>query len=282
MISRNVKRLRVLKRRSRKLWRKYFPKDTYGTYRVAPLSARKLVVITEWNSPEGCAMLMRTPYNKAFFRLAHNYQPQMNPFYCSIASMVTALNTLRLHKGKVPNQKGFEFELPSGEPITYRLYSQLTLLNDKTETIKRKVDIAPSLLPVGTAVDAKTLNPGLDLHEVVKVLEIHEAAPQIFYAELPPEHGTPRLRDHLKLYLNDDTKVMIANFDGKTLGASTGGHYSLMAAYDEESDNVLILDTAAHKNPWLWVPLKHLYFAMHTRPPKGTFYRGHIVVSDRP
>jgi hypothetical protein len=273
-------RMKVLQRRARRLWHKMFPREEYASYSIAPFSVRKRIVIVEWNSPEGRSMLQRSAHKEAFFRLAHNYQPQINPFYCSVASMVTALNTLRLHRGKVPSQHGFEFEMPDGTPITYRLYSQLTLLNDATEQIKKKVHIAPSLLPKGTPIDEESLNPGLDLHEVSAMLESHGAKSHLYYASLPPVHGLPKFCESMKLMLNDPSKVMIANFDGKTLGASTGGHYSLIGAYDAESDSVLVLDTAGHRNPWFWVPAKHLYFAMHTKPPKGNFYRGYLIVTD--
>jgi len=48
--------------------------------------------------------------------------------------------------------------------------------------------------------------------------------------------------------------------------------------YNEEMDAILILDSAAHKNPWFWVPVKHIFHAMNTESNDG--YRGYLIVKD--
>ena len=75
-------------------------------------------------------------------------------------------------------------------------------------------------------------------------------------------------------------RFLIVNFDGQTMGASTHGHISPVAAYDENSDSVLVLDVAGYYNPWYWAPVEHLYRAMHTLD--GEHYRGYLVVEDQP
>lgn len=270
---------KLLKRKVRRLAQKYFP-EQYGSYSVASFSLRKRVVIIDWNSEEGKKMLARSQHSEPFFALAHLYQPQINPFFCSVAAMVTTLNALRLDKGKVPNQSGFDFEAPTGEKIHYKLYSQLTLFNPKTEKVKRKVDIAPSMLPKDYPLPEEDYDPGLNLHEVEKILNIHGAETSLVYAKDPLEKALPYLRETIKSLMKTSDKIMIANFHGKVMGLTAKGHYSTIGAYDEESDSVLVLDTAAHKHPWYWVPLKHLYHGMHTEAAKDLF-RGHIIVWDK-
>jgi len=78
--------------------------------------------------------------------------------------------------------------------------------------------------------------------------------------------------------LDNDNNFIIANFEGKVMGTRTGGHYSVIAAYNESEDSVLILDAAAHKNPWFWVPIRHLYLAMRTKNKEGR--RGYLIISE--
>ncbi len=260
-----------------KLRDKLMFREKYGEYRVAKYSVRKRVVVINWNSDEGRQMLMHATYNQDFFRLAHAFQPQINPFFCSVACMVTVLNALRLPRGIVPSQKGFDFVAPDGKTIHYKMYSQLTLLNEETEQVKRKEDIAPSMRG-GEVVSAENYAPGLTLGQVQQMLEIYGAQTELHYAAKVIEKGLPLFIEVLKNTLLDSEALMIVNYEGQVMGLSTGGHYSVVGAYDQASDHVLVLDTAAHKNPWYWVPTKHLYHAMHAMAGEHT--RGYLIVWD--
>lgn len=248
----------------------------YGEFEAPKDASTNTAVVISWNSEEGRRRLFRAAYNQAFFRLAHVYQPQINPFYAGVACIVTTLNALRLPKGTIPNQAGFDYTDKEGNSHYYTLYSQLTLLNEKTERVKMKTDIAPSL----RTTDSKTrdFDPGLGLQQVMDILALYEARVTLHSAKEPPARGVSQLLDIIKQSLIDKEKVMIANFDGETIGVKSGGHHSVLGAYDEQSNSVLVMDVAAHKNPWYWVPLHHLYTAMHTK--HGENWRGWLVVSD--
>lgn len=41
---------------------------------------------------------------------------------------------------------------------------------------------------------------------------------------------------------------------------------------------VELFEKAAFKNPWFWVPVKHIYHAMHTKNEDG--YRGYLITRD--
>ena len=56
----------------------------------------------------------------------------------------------------------------------------------------------------------------------------------------------------------------------------TRGHISLIAAYQQDSDEVLVLDAALHKNQWQWVSLSNIISAMNTKD--GNQYRGYMTV----
>ena len=159
--------------------------------------------------------------------------------------------------------------------MKYCLYSQLTVLNKETDKIKEKEVIAPSINPKKAATD---FNPGLCLKEVADILKLYDAKVKPVMAEYTLHEGCQAFRTVAKSVLQHPEKILICNFFGRVKGMSTGGHYSVIGAYDDETDSVLVMDTAAHKNPWYWVAVKHLYKAMHTKDGKN--YRGWIVVSD--
>jgi hypothetical protein len=250
----------------------------YGDYDASKVGEENEVVLENWNSDEGKRRLFRSDYNQAFFRLAHVYQPQLNPFYAGVACSVATLNALRVDKGTIPNQDGFDYIDKDGKEYHYTLYSQLTLLNEKTERVKKKSDIAPSILEEEIRA-TKEFNPGLNLYQVMHILEVYDADVEIHYAEEEAEKNIEEFSADLKEALNNPDKVFIANFDGNLIGLDSGGHFSVIGAYDEISESVLVLDTAAHKNPWYWAPIHHLYHAMHTK--HGDQYRGYLIVSDK-
>jgi hypothetical protein len=68
------------------------------------------------------------------------------------------------------------------------------------------------------------------------------------------------------------------NFDRKTLNQQGAGHFSPIAAYDSESDSVLILDVAKFKYPPFWVNVTDLFNAMNTIDSDSGKSRGLIRV----
>jgi hypothetical protein len=71
---------------------------------------------------------------------------------------------------------------------------------------------------------------------------------------------------------------LLINFNGKILGLKTAGHISPLVAFDKETDSVLMLDVAGHKNGWYWVNLEDLIKAMNTKD--GNNFRGFLVVKN--
>ena len=250
---------------------------TYGEFRVSIFAPNRDVALIAWDSPTGRHRLMRSEYKNDYFQLAHNFQPQANPLYCGIASSVIVLNSMRLPTGGVPSQKEIEVKVPEvmgGGYLDYPSYSQLTLLGEKTESVKARVKIE-----LKNKNDPKEkLDPGLRLQNLHDVLEAYGARVQLYYADRKPDEGIEVFRSTLKKVLSDSTDFIIVNFDGKIMGAPTDGHISPVAAYDEKSDSVLLLDVAGYLNPWYWTPAEYLYRAMHTKD--GDNYRGYVVISD--
>ena len=70
---------------------------------------------------------------------------------------------------------------------------------------------------------------------------------------------------------------MLVNYERAALGQSKSGHISPLAAYDEQTDRLLILDVAAYKYPPVWVTTADLWNAMNTVDPASNRTRGFVV-----
>ncbi|EDO31596.1 predicted protein [Nematostella vectensis] len=73
-------------------------------------------------------------------------------------------------------------------------------------------------------------------------------------------------------------ELMVVLFHRATLTQHGEGHYSPVAAYDEESDSVLILDVARYKYPPFWTPVRMLFNAMLPKDPVTIKSRGYFVL----
>lgn len=255
-------------------------KSSYGEFLESTLETDSRVILTRWNSEEGLRRLWRSKYKESFYVLAHHFQPQINPLYCGIATAVIVLNAMRIPKEKAPSQKELEVQKPvawGGDRIPFPTYSQLTLLNHETDKIKpRKIINLENANESSTEEGA--FSPGLALDELKGIFEVYHTDVDIQYADKEIEKGSDLFREKVKKVLSSRDKFIVVNFKGSLIGTTTGGHISPLGAYDMESDSVLILDVAGHKNPWYWVPIPHLYYAMHVL--SGDLPRGWLIVSD--
>jgi hypothetical protein len=130
-------------------------------------------------------------YMTDFFQLAHNFQPQDNPLYCGVASSVIVLNALRLNRNAVPSQKSLEVVVPENLGAgrrPYPAYSQLTLLDERTEAVKPRAVIELKNAGEGGG----EIDPGLKLAQLKGILEaydtrvdLHFTAHVLRFARLP-------------------------------------------------------------------------------------------------
>lgn len=253
-------------------------KDNYGVFGPSSFSPKGEVVLVGWNTDEGQSRLAHSAYKTDFLQLVNNFQPQSNPLYCGVASSVIVLNTMRLNRNAVPSQKSMEVEVPKdmgGGLLYYPAYSQLTLLGELTEPVKPRAVVELK----NTGEDEGEIDPGLQLSQLKGVFEVYDAKVALHYAKVDSSDAVEGFREDLKAVLADSERFMIVNFKGRMLGTPTEGHISPVAAYDQKTDSVLLLDVAGHLNPWYWVPVAHLYGAMHTLD--GNHYRGYLVVEER-
>ncbi|MBT4837822.1 MAG: hypothetical protein HON94_10800 [Methylococcales bacterium] len=259
-----------------------FAENQYGYYGKSDFSKLNYSMLVNWNSVEGKKRLFQSKYNEDFFQLAHNFQPQANPLYCGIASSVMVLNALRIAKGNIPSQSTLEVQKPvvwGGDSIPYKLYSQSTFLNKKTDIIKLQDIIELKNITAQNQNDGSKFDPGLTLSQLKGVLEAYQVQVLLVYAQDNSTVSIEKFRNHLKKVLSESEKFIIINYKSNQIGQAGGGHISPIAAYDQVTDSVLVLDVSGHLNPWLWAPLKDLYLSMNTKD--GDKFRGYLVVEDK-
>jgi hypothetical protein len=203
-----------------------------------------------WNSKEGLNQLARSQFKNDFYQLVNFYQPQINKVYCSAASSVVVLNALN----------------------SENLYQQESFFNVETDKIKLK-----SVINRTAKNSAGIYDAGLSLGNLNRILsESYNLKTELFYATTHDQESINNFRKIIKSILSENKKFLIANFNGKILGQKTGGHVSPIAAYDEISDSILILDVALHKNQWFWADLNKFHKAMNSKDGKNP--RGFLIV----
>jgi len=88
------------------------------------------------------------------------------------------------------------------------------------------------------------------------------------------------LRSLLQKTLGDDGQFILVNYFRANLGQVGGGHWSVLAAFDAQSDSVLILDVAKYKYTPVWVSISTLRKAIATLDRTSDKSRGLVIVSE--
>jgi hypothetical protein len=205
--------------------------------------------VVYWDSAEGKTLRARMPADADYWQLAPGFTAQITQSYCSVASAVTVLNAMPIAKPVDP---------------TYAPYAYFTQSNFFTPEVI-KIISPQTVLAIGMTREqmAETLS-----RQGVKAIPI---AGDAFSEE--------SLRSLLKKALGDDGQFVLANYFRASLGQVGGGHWSVLAAYDAQSDSVLILDVAKYKYTPVWVNIATLLQAIATIDTTSNKARGLVIVS---
>lgn len=202
-----------------------------------------------WDSAAGKTLRARIPADADYWQLSPVFAVQMTQSYCSVASAVTVLNAMPIKKPVDP---------------AYAPYAYFTQSNFFTpEVIKI---ISPQTV----------LAMGMTREQMVETLTRHGVnASSIAGDTLDDE----KLRSLLQKALGDDGRFVLANYLRANLGQVGGGHWSVLAAFDAQSDSVLILDVAKYKYTPVWVGISTLRQAIATIDTASNKARGLVIVS---
>jgi hypothetical protein len=144
-----------------------------------------------------------------------------------------------------------------------------TVLRAYGNTEADQANIFPSFL---SKLD--TFYSGMSLAELADLSRSVGLHAEVVYANA---FDVESFRSRLKDNLARAGDFVVVNYDRRVLNQSGAGHISTVAAYDEAHDAFLVLDEAAYRYPFTWIPTPLLYEAVHTRA--GEHFRGVLFVS---
>lgn len=247
-------------------------------YNQYPESAySKKVAVVNWNSKEGIERLERTPFKGDFYRLGHHYKPQTNPAICGQAAVTVVLSAIyELNQKPFPVIEEWPITIADKKyPLQYRLINESNFYNEATDKVLDRKAISMKV----TKKDG-TFGGGIDIDELQKMLKIHGVKSKLVNVKKFSEENLSAFRTLVKEVVNSDKEFLVLNYD-HSYKSLMGGHFSPVVAYDEKSDSILMLDVAAHRNPWIWINLSDVYHAMNTQNYAQTAYRGYLVVNTK-
>jgi len=122
-----------------------------------------------------------------------------------------------------------------------------------------KADQASVFPSVGAKL--KAFYMGMSLPELAAVARSDGLVTELVYAD---QLNLQSFRERLKANLAREGDFVLVNYDRRVLKQKGIGHISPVAAYDEQQDAFLVLDEAAYRYPWTWVPASLLFAAVHT------------------
>ena len=188
---------------------------------------------------------MATGGASAFFSLIEQLQTQPEPAYCGLTTLVIILNALAVD----PRQ-------PWKGPWRWYDESKLNCCIDLEEAKATGITFGKfACLARCQGVDVRAFY-GSDS----KIQEFRQVVKEACTSSVP-------------------TSFLAVSYTRKVLGQTGSGHFSPIGAYDEVSDNVLILDTARFKYGPHWVPLDLLFEAMIPEDPDTGKSRGYQILS---
>ncbi|ERN41197.1 phytochelatin synthase [Rubidibacter lacunae KORDI 51-2] len=122
---------------------------------------------------------------------------------------------------------------------------------------------------------------GMPLEDLGEMLVAHQADVTVRHASTATVDD---FRAVLRANASNAEDFLIVNYDRQVVGQEGGGHISPVAAYSEEHDKLLLLDTARYKYPPHWLPVSMMFEAMDTIDSESDRSRGwaEVVVEPKP
>ncbi|MEQ9259807.1 MAG: phytochelatin synthase family protein [Roseovarius sp.] len=217
-----------------------------GLCLAAPANADELVYLT---TEAGAERLIETDLNRDYFPLASYLEYEKILTFCGPATVAAVANSLGIPR-------------PSPDRLyPWTLFTQDTLFNEANQKLKSY---------------AMVEHEGLTLAELDTFIENLGMAAEHRFAD---ETSVDELREAIKTALVDGNTRFVANYSRKALPQEGDGHISPVAAYDEATDTVLILDVAKYKYPPVWITVETLHAGMMMVDTGSNRSRGFVLVS---
>lgn len=204
-----------------------------------------------WDSEAGKILRSHIPADADYWQLSMTFAVQSTQTYCSVASAITVLNAMPIKKPVDP---------------AYAPYAYFTQSNFFTSEVIKV--ISPQTV----------LAIGMTMEQMAETLIRHGLEAETIAGDALSDE---QLRTLLRKTLGDDGHFVLANYLRSIFGQMGGGHWSVLAAFDEQSDRVLILDVAKYKYAPVWVGISTLRQAVATLDATSNKARGLVIASMR-
>jgi hypothetical protein len=196
----------------------------------------------------GQKIFNESQYKNDFWPLSRYFVTQKNLTFCAIASAVMVLNALNI---RAPFDKTYS---------PYRIFTQHNIFTPK---VKRVIDIS-SLYKEGLTLD--------QFENLMRQFPVHI---KTFHANHLSLARFRRIAIHA---LQSKNTFIVVNLDRHLYGTS-GGHFSPIAAYDQQTDRFLIMDVARYRFPPVWAKADDLFKAMDTIDTANHQRRGFAIIT---
>lgn len=208
--------------------------------------ADELIYLTD---PAGTELFGEAEITTPYFKLASYLESERILTFCGPATIAAVMNSLDV-KRPVPEQL-----------FPFALFTQEDIFTPENQAVKAYPQVE---------------HDGLVLDQLAQFFTNLGVTAEFRHADAFDADG---LRETIKAVLADPAKRLVVNYSRKPLNQNGDGHISPVAAYDEDSDRVLVLDVAPYKYPPVWLTVADLYAAMDTVDSGSQKKRGIVIVS---
>jgi len=213
---------------------------------VSAVHADELIYLTDL---AGAQLFSDAEITTPYFKLASYLESERILTFCGPATIAAVMNSLDI-KRPVPEQL-----------FPFALFTQEDIFTPENQAVKPYPQVE---------------HDGLVLDQLAQFFTNLGVTAEFSHAD---EFDAARLRQTVKTVLADPDKRLVVNYSRKPLNQNGDGHISPVAAYDADTDRVLILDVARYKYPPVWLTIDDLYAAMDTVDTGSQKKRGIVIVS---
>jgi hypothetical protein len=231
--------------------------------------------LVAFNSDEGMARLARSSARADFASLANQFEPQSNIAFCGPTSAAIVLNAARSGSRDLPRDYSRILPedgrwIPRGIDLSVPRYTQENVIAKGAKT-RAQVMGEPIL-------DGKQVRDGgYQLRQFDELLRAHGMVTRLVVVNDQKPEADVRADFVENLKRNGD--YVVVNYRRAEVGQSGGPHISPLAAYDAESDSVLVMDVNPASAGWVWMPVATLVKGMRTFDLVEN--RGYVLVQSR-
>lgn len=240
------------------------PEPTYSVHkRILPTS---LTALSSSKGREYLLQCLTQNTAESYWALMEQFVNQSDPAFCGITTLLMVLNAMCID----PNIRwkgGWRF-FGSEEVLLDHCCLSMERISRVGVTLEEFRMLARCH---GLSADLKRPFP-VDQQEAQRILKYHHRPAEF--------NSVESFREDIKQILTtpNSKSLLVVSFSRAALQQTGDGHFSPIAAYHEDTDQVLVLDVARFKYAPYWVPVHDLYRAMQPKDSATKRSRGWFLL----